>query len=111
MDDTTFLMCYPAFVIGHASQGGSPEQVAVRMIDGRHALPVFTETIFAERFMDAEHIPGGIFVVPSPAILLNLIRRYRDSLELVIVDPNPETGRATQFDVDVFMRGLETASP
>ena len=108
MDFNRFLMTYPAYLIGLPPENGHLEQIAVRTVDGRPALPLFTETIHAERFMDAEGVSAGIIVVPSPVHLANVIRRYRDQLELVIIDPNPANNRAMVFEVGLFLSQLES---
>ncbi len=107
MDSDPYLMTYPAFLIGQPPTEGQSEQVAVRMVNGRPALPHFTETLFAERFMEAEGVAAGIILIPSPVQLANFIRRYRDQLELVIIDPNPANNRATAFEVGLFLSQLE----
>ena len=108
MDDERYLMIYPAFLIGQPPEPGKPEQIAVRMVDGQSALPIFTETLLAERFMDAEGFSAGVIGVPSTEHRENFIRRYRDQLEFVLVDPNPVNNRATVLEVDSFLSQLES---
>ena len=107
-EDERFVMTFPAYLIGQPPAVGESHKLIVWNMGDIPALMVFTESIFAERMIDYENIPGGIFVAPKREHLAELLRRHRGQFQLVLVDPDPATKKATACNADDFLSQLET---
>lgn len=107
VEENSFLMTYPAYVIGRAALDGSSQELAMWMIGDVAAAMIFTEAIHAERMIDQERISGGVLVVPDRDHLAALLHCNQDTIKLVLVDPDPVTKQAIGFPMDQFLPDLE----
>lgn len=108
MELCQFVMNFPVYVIGRAATNDSPEQITIAVLHGRPTFMVFTKTLFAERQIDQQHLTGGIHAIEEPEHLATCIRRYRNQIEVVAIDPNPAMNRGIWIEADSFLHQTES---
>jgi hypothetical protein len=102
---TRFAYSFPVFLLCHSNDDTHTDIMEVT-IEGYPAIVLFTDSYAAEQYRDEHNDSRSILELPTPQLLISLLK-HQKKVRLVVMDPLRPTVRAAVFTKAAVLEGLK----